>query len=507
MSASAQDTGRTASAPFGLLGRVLGHSYSPQIHRMLGSAPYGLFEMPTDSDVRSFLTSGDFIGLNVTVPYKRLAYECCDELSPAAVRLQNVNTVVRTADGTLYGDNTDYHGLDRLLTLIAGPDAVRGLVCLVLGAGGASMTAQHVLADRGAARVVVVSRKGSPTFEQVMANEELLSQVGAVINATPVGMFPHANDKALVDLSRMPALKLVADLVYNPLRTGLVQDALELGVPARGGLAMLVAQAVASSDQFLAAQQDGRVGRAAPDAPSVPASESDSAQGGNSADERERLVLEQLLSQVSNVSLIGMPGSGKSSVGRLLARLLAKEFVDVDELIVQRAGMPIEEIFSTMGEETFRTLEQECTAQACSRGGRVVSCGGGVVTRPANLRALRSNGCVVLLTRGLDAADGELLSTRGRPVSQALGIDEIRRTREATYRAWADIFVGPDPQGPQAVAQAIADTLNNGGFALADGPVASVLSTQATGQLSTHATGQLPTRATGHAAGQEEVRP
>ena len=412
-------------ASFGLLGATLGHSYSPQIHEMLGSAPYRLIERPTPEDARAFLRAGAFRGVNVTIPYKRVAYACCDELSDAAARLRNVNTVVRRADGTLFGDNTDYHGFLSLLGATLGTRDLRGTTCLVLGDGGASLTIQAALADCGA-RVLVASRHGALTYPTLAADEALRGQVGVIVNATPVGMYPHADDPLLVDPADYPGLRGVVDIVYNPLRTRLVQRARELGLPARGGLRMLVSQAKLSSDAFL---------------------------GERRPEELEGQTLSRLVRRLANVSLIGMPGSGKTTVGRRLAALLGRELVDVDELVARDAGRPIPEIFAAEGEDGFRRREVACTARACARPGRVIATGGGVVTRPENLGALRANGLVALLERGL-ADDGTELDATGRPLSQTTGVARLRAERRDAYEAWADAsFGGP---GAREVAARIA---------------------------------------------------
>ncbi len=434
------DTGRApaasgqAGAPepkdieFGLLGKVLGHSYSPLIHQMLKSSPYELVELPDEEAVRAFFARRRFRGVNVTMPYKKVARDCCDELTPVAARLGNVNTVVHRADGTLLGENTDYHGFCRLLHRVAPAGSLAGVTCLVMGDGGASLTVRAALADEGAGEVLVASRTRGLTYDAIHADAGLRARVGLLVNTTPVGMYPHADDPLLLDPADFPGLKGVVDIVYNPLATALVQRARDLGLPAAGGLLMLVSQARASSDAFL---------------------------GRERTDADEDDVLARLALDLCTVSLIGMPGSGKTTVGHRLACILGKEFVDVDGLVEQKAGLPIPRIFEEQGEEGFRALETACTAEACSKARRIVATGGGVVTRPANLRALRSNGPVVLLTRGLEADDGADLSIDGRPMSQEKGLDRLRQERAPLYHAWAGIESDPGSLGPAQIARDI----------------------------------------------------
>ena len=420
-----------AARAFGLLGRVLGHSYSPQIHALLGSTPYELIELPGEEDVRAFLARRDFRGVNVTIPYKRTAFACCDELSDAARRMGNVNTVVAREDGALWGDNTDYHGFERLVRSVAGD--VSGMCCLVLGDGGAASTARAVLADMGASEVLTACRKGPLTFDALTSDAQLRARVSLVANATPVGMHPHEGDEPLVDPADFPNLAAVVDMVYNPLRTRLVQRARELGVPAAGGLLMLVAQAKRSSDSFLCVERPDAV---------------------------EDDVFGRVLASMATVSVIGMPGSGKTTMGERLSRLMGMARVDVDEACAREAGMSVPDVIAARGVDGFRALETQVTAACTSGPGRVVTCGGGVVTRPENRAWLAQNGPVMLLSRGLDGADGEQLSSAGRPLSQSVGIDELRRQREPLYRAWADFTVGPrvsDAELASLVRAAVAD--------------------------------------------------
>ena len=436
---------------FGLVGERLGHSHSPAIHAVLGSTPYRLVEVPRDR-VGAFFATRAYRGLNVTIPYKRDAAAACDELSEAARRLGNVNTLVVRPDGSLFGDNTDYHGFACELAS-TGVD-VAGRACLVLGDGGAAATVRAVLADAGAARIVTAARR-SGSAPAVFASDgrgvpservelsrladpgdaqgaALRRDVEVVVNATPVGTFPHADDAALVDLAAFPRLVCVCDLVYNPLSTRLVQAGRSLGVPSVGGLSMLVAQAKRSSDLFLGVERPDGI---------------------------ERAVLTTMLGRLSCVSLIGMPGCGKTRTGRAVAKLLGYGFVDVDDLVCMRSGESVEDLFAKRGEEGFRELETACTAEALSRPGVVVACGGGVVTRERNLFYLRQNGPVVLLTRGLDEGDGERLSTEGRPLSRAKGVERIRAERAPLYRAWADIEVAPVPGDAYATAERVADAV------------------------------------------------
>ena len=386
----------------GLLGETLGHSYSPMIHHALGEYDYRLFEIPKE-DLDAFLRSDCWDGLNVTIPYKKAVVSCCGELSKAAERLQSVNTLIHP-DGTLYGDNTDLFGFLYMVRR-SGIDSA-GKKALVLGSGGASVTVKAALEQLGA-DVTVISRSGPDDYDHLDRHAD--AQI--IVNTTPVGMYPH-NGAAAVDLRLFPQCEGVLDIVYNPALTALLLQAEKLNIPHAGGLSMLVAQAKRSSEQFT-----GTV-------------------IGDEALERvERTVNHRL----RNIILIGMPGSGKSAVAAALGKALGREVVEADELISQRTGMSIPEIFARSGEETFRKLETEVLAEQGKRSGIILSTGGGCVTRPENYPLLHQNGTIFRLTRDLAK-----LPTEGRPISQTTDLAQLCARREPLYRRFADVTVSND---------------------------------------------------------------
>lgn len=398
-------------APFGLLGRRLGHSWSPTIHAALGSAPYALFEREP-GEVECFVRRGSWRGLNVTIPYKADAFRLADEASPGARHLGAANTLVRRADGSVFADNTDLAGfawmLERFCRRRLGGcarEALAGRKALVLGSGGASQAAQAVLAQADA-RVSVISRRGPDGYDTLARRH---SDASLIVNTTPVGMYPHcpASPVSEADLARLESLRGVLDVVYNPTRTGICLAAERLSIPFESGLAMLVAQARFSSELFQGRPlDDGMIGGL----------------------ERE------ILSSVTNVVYIGMPGSGKTTSGKALARLLGRPFVDMDDAIGLELGVSAEEFIRTRGEAAFRAVETRMATRYGARSGLVIACGGGVVTRPENYDLLHQNGRIVLLDRPLSE-----LSLRGRPLSQAKGVERIAHERQDLYHAWADV--------------------------------------------------------------------
>ena len=402
----------------GLLGRTLGHSYSPAIHALLGDYRYDLIELEPEA-LEAFVKTGPWDGLNVTIPYKKAVVPFCDELSPLAAALGSVNTLVKR-DGKIYGDNTDAYGFEAMVRHL-GVDC-RGKKALVLGSGGASVTAQAVLSNLGAA-VTVISRSGPDNYENLHRH----SDAAILVNATPVGMYPKSGQSP-VDLDRLPQLEAVLDIVYNPTRTRLILDAQARGIPCESGLLMLVAQAVRASEIF--------TGQAIP------------------AETLSRVVA-AVARDMENVTLIGMPGAGKTTVGRILAQKLGREFVDCDEVLVQRAGMPIPDYFARFGEDAFRQLETALLQELGQKSRLVLATGGGCVTRPENRDLLRQNGTVVWLKRPLEA-----LPIAGRPVSQALGVEEIYRRRQPLYEQFSDFAV--DNTKPAAAAEAILQQLDKG---------------------------------------------
>lgn len=386
----------------GLLGRKLGHSYSPQIHALLGDYSYPLFEKEPE-EIGDFLKNGDFTGLNVTIPYKKEVIPFLDELSPAAARLGAVNTIVRR-DGKLIGHNTDYFGF-RWLVQESGLQ-VAGKKALVLGSGGASSTAAAVLQELGA-KVTVISRSGENNY----GNLERHADAAVIANTTPVGMYPNTGKSAL-SLEGFPRLEGVLDAVYNPARTQILLDAERRGLAAVNGLWMLVAQAKESAEWFT---------------------------GEEIPDSRIAKIHHALRLQMENIILIGMPGCGKTSVGQQLAQKLGKKFVDADESLEARVCRKITDIIPNDGEAAFREMESETLAELGKQSGLVIATGGGCVTQPQNYPLLHQNGTIFWLKRELDK-----LPTDGRPLSQKGTLGQMYEARMPLYRRFADAAISND---------------------------------------------------------------
>ena len=382
---------------FGLLGEHLGHSFSPRIHAVLGCPDYGLYEVEPDK-LEEFLETTPLQGMNVTIPYKKAVVPLCAALSPAAMRIGSVNTLRRTPEGW-YGDNTDYAGFRYMLSSV-GFDP-KGEKAVVFGTGGASVTICAVLRDLGAAEVTAVSRTGPENY----GNLDRHRDARLVVNATPVGMYPE-NGQAAASLANFPECRAVLDLIYNPARTALLLEAERLGIPCRNGLGMLAAQAHGSEEVFL-----------------------------NTTLPRE--LIEKAAGSVGmateNLILIGMPGCGKTRLGKLLARELGRPFLDADAVLKEKTGRTPAEIIRENGEDIFRDLETRVLAELGKGSGTVIATGGGCVVRPENRDLLRQNGRIFWILRDLNK-----LPVSDRPLSQSIGPEELYRKRKDLYAAFAD---------------------------------------------------------------------
>lgn len=409
---------------YGLIGGKLGHSYSKIIHEQLADYTYELLPLPTEAEARAFMEKRAFAAINVTIPYKQLVIPYCDEIDPKARAIGAVNTIVNR-DGRLYGYNTDYAGF-AYLAQAHGVDFA-GKTVLILGTGGTHSTVEAVCRDGGAREVLAASRTGrggALTYSEAAHRRD----VQIIVNTTPCGMFPNVG-QCMLDPTAFPALEAVLDVVYNPFRTELVLRAAECGVTAAGGFEMLVAQAVYAAQHFTGRSLDA--GHIIPE------------------------TCRRLQSELSNVSLIGMPGCGKSSIGAALAKRLGKTFVDLDEEIERRTGCNIPDIFAREGEEAFRRYEAETLADVCLHTGQVIACGGGIIKTPANVHALRQNGTVLWVQRALDK-----LATYGRPLSRGgTALKRLEAERTPLYRAAADAVLdnsGSLNRVAQAAAQLVA---------------------------------------------------
>ena len=404
---------------YGLIGEHLPHSFSREIHGQIGGYGYELKELAPE-ELPAFMTARQFSGINVTIPYKQAVIPFLDGIDDTARAIGAVNTVVNR-DGKLFGFNTDLDGLVRLIRRI-GLD-LSGKKVLIPGTGGTSRTAAFAAEQLGAREIHKISRTGREgrlTYEEALRDH---MDAEIILNTTPCGMYPRPDAQPL-PLEPFRRLEGIADVIYNPLRSRLVLDARSRGIPADGGLFMLVAQAVRASELFLnTAYPDSLADR----------------------------IYDRILRQKESIVLIGMPGSGKSAVGRILAGKTGWPFADTDQLITDRAGKNIPDIFREDGEPAFRDLESTVIREVSLQGGQVISTGGGAVLRPENVTALRQNGRLIWLDRD----PGALVPTDDRPLADTRAkMKQLYIAREPVYRAAADEIV-PVTGTPEQTASLI----------------------------------------------------
>ena len=404
---------------YGLLGEKLGHSFSPEIHSMLGNYEYRLFEVEKN-ELENFIKHGEWDGINVTIPYKKTVMSYLDKISENAQKIGSVNTVVRRSDGTLFGDNTDYYGF--LYTVKRSGINFGGKKVLVLGTGGASLAVKAVISDLNAGEIINISRSGENNYQNIKNHAD----ADIIVNTTPVGMYP----KTLVSpvkVSDFTRLSAVFDIIYNPQNTQLVLDAQKLDIPAFSGLSMLVAQAKRASEIFFDKDIDDSI---------------------------TEKILKRISTDMKSIVLIGMPGSGKTSIGTFLAEKTGREFLDTDEEVKKIAGLSPAEIIKTQGEKIFRKIENDAVKSTCKLSGKIIATGGGVVTNDDNFDAIRQNSTVFFINR-----DISVLPTDNRPLSQKNSIDDMFKIRLPLYRKFCDFEI--DGNGTiEEVAQRILERID-----------------------------------------------
>ncbi len=403
---------------FGLLGRTLGHSFSPRIHNALGNTNYELFEREP-SQLQEFFANPELQGINITFPYKVNALEACDVVDPRAERIGCVNTMVRK-DGKWHGYNTDYDGF--VFTLKHAGIDVSGKECIILGDGASSATVHVALEDLGAKSITHLSRKTAPLYTDA-PNYYETAQI--IINCTPIGMYPH-NPASLIDIMQFSKLEGVVDLIYNPRRTVLLLQAEMMGIPHCDGLPFLVAQGVEAANHF---------------------------QGESFGTKEIEQILRDMRREKENIILIGMPGVGKTTVGKAIGKKMGRTCIDVDQELAKEIG-DISKYITEQGEVAFREKEAEMIAKLGTQTGIVISTGGGCVTVPKNFAHLRQNGRIYQLTQPV-----EKLSTSGRVLSSG-GIERLREleeTRTPMYESFAQCIVEHNRNAPETVAAILED--------------------------------------------------
>lgn len=384
----------------GLIGHHLQHSYSVIIHKLLGDNNYAIIDVPYES-LEQALSNPEFKGFNITIPYKKEVLKYLDEIDSQSLKIGSVNTITKT--NIMHGYNTDYDGFYESLDY-----NVSGLTCAILGTGGASLTVAQVLKDKGAKTIYFVSRKEKDNSIAYDILKKKANTIHIIINTTPVGMYPNINNR-LINLDDFPSLEYVYDLIYNPINTMLIQDAKERNIKCKSGLEMLIRQAIVSHNLIW---QDNK---------------------NNYHD-----IYRQLISQKINIVLIGMPGSGKSTIGKMLSEKLNKEFIDLDQEIVKKENETINEIFKNKGEKYFRTLETNVIQEQSLKFNAVIATGGGTVLREENMNLLKSNSIVIYLMRNLNDisinAERPLLTKRSQ-------LQELYNQRHSLYCRYADVCI------------------------------------------------------------------
>ena len=407
------------SFEYGLIGEKLEHSISPKIHALFADYDYRLIPLSPE-ELPAFLTERRFRGMNVTIPYKKMVIPFCSQLSPRAKSIGSVNTLIVKPDGTLFGDNTDYFGFQALVKSTG--ISFSGKKVMILGNGGVSLTIEAVAKDEGAVEVRRVPRIALSQYKTAGKTED--AQV--LVNATPVGMFPNIEDK-IADLENFPACQAAIDMIYNPLRTGFVLDAMTAGIPTAGGLRMLVYQAYQAAELFTGMR--------------IP--ESICLDG-----------MKQITREQQNIVLIGMPGCGKTTIGKELASRLNRPFIDTDQMVETAAGKPIAQIFSESGESTFRKFESEAILSCAKQTGCVIAVGGGSTMNEKNSQFLRMNGWLVFLKRPL----GDLEMANGRPLSQTMEqLEALYEKRLPNYQRICDQTVDNSRGQSETVSRIIRE--------------------------------------------------
>lgn len=384
----------------GVVGKNLTHSYSPKLHSLLGDKNYQIFDIK-EEQLKNFLLQKDYKGLNVTIPYKIEAMQYMDYIDNKALEIGSINTIVN--DGILKGYNTDYDGF---LYMCKGK--VNNKVCAVLGNGGASLAVQHVLKDEGAKKIYVVSRSDNNLISYEKLNS-LKDEIEIIVNTTPVGMYPHMLE-SIIDIKSFKNIQYVFDLVYNPVNTVLVQEARKLNIEAISGLDMLVKQAIVADELMFNRKQNVNV----------------------------TSLSKEILNEQMNIVLIGLPGSGKSTIARLLSKALNKPYIDIDEEIVKRNNMSINDIFKIDKGITFRKLEKEIVKEISLLHNTIIATGGGAVLDDDNMKLLKANGYIINLQRDLD----KIIIDNNRPLLKSKeDLDKLYKERYDIYQNYKDISI------------------------------------------------------------------
>ncbi|MBO7155989.1 MAG: shikimate dehydrogenase [Clostridia bacterium] len=409
----------TLKGRYYVTGKSLPHTMSPDIYTRLG-LNYGVKEFKTEEDFIAYVNSRDYDGINVTIPYKQTVMPCLDYISDEAAEIGAVNTVVNKC-GKLYGYNTDCYGMQRAMTEYG--ISIQDKKVVILGSGGTAKCAVYVSKKLGAKEVKICSRSGEYQYADLYRDND----VEVIINTTPIGMFPSIDSK-VIDLKKLTSVQAVYDVIYNPLTTALVSEARSLGLKAGNGLSMLVYQGIKAYELYTDTICSDKVAQN---------------------------ILNQIYNDKRNVVLIGMPGCGKSTVGKAVALKLNKEFKDVDDEFTNTFGLTPSEAILTKGEEAFRDMEAEVVKALSAKLGIVIATGGGSVLRAENRKALKANGAIVFIDRDLN-----LLSSDGRPLSQQKGIESLYSEREPIYRTFADFTIATDKTTTiEDVAQIIIDIM------------------------------------------------